>query len=261
MGRFTLRHKAFYWVGLCLSSVGFVAGFLGFVRGAGGWFIGLGWGQVEAYDMRPFPVGGGLEGQLWAWALLVTGWGVVGVVSFALGLWLLTRLAPSQPRRSTSEQVWVVTQALVVVGMIGLLGLRIGGLAMPRADAYPIASLRGVERMGEIEFPQGTALVEARGYTGWHGDLRAVVLMPMDVLDGFLKSAPFEQPWTAQGPEWMPWTTIGLTSPSHWRPESVPDSLHAMGGEFRLGDGIRWFALADTRDDEMATVYFEWSRH
>ena len=139
---------------------------------------------------------------------------------------------------------------------------RVAGPYFENERAWPVATVQGVERMAEITLPKGTSLIEARGYTGWYGGLRAVFVMPRSAVRAFLEAPPFEgEPSSSERPEWRESTWQDQAPPRDWRPDKAEDFLAATGHEWTGADIVNWSALADLNGPDAAIVYFEWDRH
>jgi hypothetical protein len=260
MGEFRAWHPGLFWGGVLLAGWGFLAGPLGLgTMFIGGWFVGLGIREISAYDLRPFPVGGGLEGQLrfwWCFAGAWTGTWLLAVV--ALGVAMVPgRPKPAAPARARAGWVaWLACAATSAVGATTLYPLR---AAYFGAGAYPVASLRGLERAMDLRFPAGTQLIEAKGHGGWVGEFRAKVSMPRAAVKGFLSAPPFDPDFPAsKQTEWSAWYQFEPLQ--GWHPEDVQEFVAAEGGKRLYGDSVYWWALADISHPETAIIYLEWQR-
>lgn len=262
MREFRALHPWLFWAGALLAAWGFVAVpcWLLFVF-PGLSLAGLSPEQIAWYDLRPFPVGGGLQGQLRLWWSLPAASGLVGLLAvMALGTapcFAMSRAGNGSAWTRRRWASWLACAAAAGTGGMALCGLSYAFFLKPRV--FPIASVAGVERMAGVQFPTGARLVEARGHTGWKGALRATIIVPKATVQPFLMAPPFDTELSSgERPDWADW--YGFPSTPSWAPADPEQSIAASGSEWDGSDIRAWWALADVSDPEMATVYLEWTR-
>ncbi len=262
MRGFRAPHPWLFWAGVLSAACGLLVAscWLVFVPFGLG-FSGLSPDQIAEYDLRPFPTGGGLQGQLRLWWCLPAAGALVwllAVVALGTAPWLASSGAGSGSAwRRRGRVVWLACAAAAGTG-----GLAIWGLQRARPSGgrvFPIASLAGVERLADLQFPAGTRLVEARGHGGWKGALRATVVTPKAAVRPFLLAPPFDgELSSSERPDWADW--YGFPSTPSWTPSNVQQFTAASGSKWDGSDVSAWCALADVSDPETATVYLEWTR-
>jgi hypothetical protein len=216
--------------------------------------------SIERYDLRPFPVRGGTAEQLLVRRLQAGGWVALWIANLSLVVVAFSGAQRKpQPERKRLPVAWLVG---LVTCLALTAGLRTFSTAYPLVEKpCPIASLRGVERMSGVHFPAGTVLIDATGYSGWKGYLRAVVRMPTGRVDGFLTRKPFSgEVSRTDRPRWFPWEDMGFRMPRSWAPEKAQNFLAASGGGGTGSDTVDVLALADMSDGDTATVCLEWTR-
>jgi hypothetical protein len=262
MREFRACHPWLFWPGVLLAAWGLLVASCWLVfMPLGLRFSGLSPDQVAEYDLRPFPVGGGLRGQLRFWWCLPAAGALVWLLAaVVLGTapWFASSGAGSgSVWERKCRALWLACAAAAGTGGLAIWGLQRACLSGGRV--FPIASLAGVERLADLRFPAGARLVEARGHGGWKGALRATVVMPKATVRPFLLAPPFDgELSSSERPHWADW--YGFPSMPNWAPGDVEQFTAASGSKWDGGDSSSWWALADVSDPETATVYLEWTR-
>ncbi|MEI6500049.1 MAG: hypothetical protein WCP21_03370 [Armatimonadota bacterium] len=220
---------------------GFVMWMLLFHNGANG---------IRQFDLRPFRFGGQF-GQLWFGRLLEWGWpllSVAGLVLLVIGL----RNKPCGPRRARWLMGWVLFAGVF---------LAITASSPNTAQAYiPIASLGGVQRLFDVEFPPGTQLVKAGLESGIDSAPWAIMTMPTPAVVPFVKGVFLRSVKTEYSGEpelRLSWDTpegVWKLPPrvEDWQPEKAKRPLTAW---VSAENGMRAALVADLADAGTATVY------
>ena len=259
MREFRMRHGVLFGVGIACLVAAIPVTLLG---GGRAFFLplsGLGRQDIITGDLRPFAVGGGLAGQLRVWDWLCRPW-----VPISVGLVVcLAGIVPAFLRRRKPDEVsralawaWFGASVAIAVCAPVLYGVDLRYL---KGDTYPIASLRGVEGITRLQFPDGTQLVEARGSNAMNAGVRAVLLLPKDSVREFLGAAPFVSGVsTSQRPTFAGW--LFERSPARWRPDVAEQYLAATDTRPPYEGSYHAAAVADVGDPVVATVYLQWTR-
>jgi hypothetical protein len=224
-------------------------------------FNGLSHTSISYYDLRPFPIGGGLAGQLRFWRLLaLPRLPVYGLALVAMGGIVGGWVRWPRPLASIGRwpRIWLTLAVGCGLAATALWAASSRYLGI-RMTVHPMASLQGVERMAGVHFPPGTALVEAKGCNGWYGFMRAKVQMPKASVRGFLEAPPFAgKPSSRERPDFD--RSYPYSSPTGWHPQTAARFLAAWNGEWTGGEIVEVLALADLDDPNTAFVYLQWVR-
>jgi len=221
-------------------------------------FRGITAESIAAYDLRPFPgPGAGLQVELWR--LLGWAWWVLAATAIAalVVAWRTpgARSAVCCTPSGMSPRLWLALAA------VGVLGTALASGCASRClgpEAPVVGSLDGVSRMTGLSFPPSTTLLEARGYRGWKGALRACLSMPPDVAISFIRTSALGGDVSRrERPRWRDWRPGPM---SLWQPEAARSFVSATGSDWLPNGGsVIISMLARLDDPTRAVVYLEWT--
>ncbi|MEN6644843.1 MAG: hypothetical protein ABFE08_20585 [Armatimonadia bacterium] len=216
-----------------------------------GMFSGRNVGLIQMYDLRPLAFGG-RDAQLWTVRIVQDGWVLLGLS----GLIVLIAGIIGRPHGRRGGLF------LIVPALAAVLLLVPGSTVYRHAPGSTrIASLEGLQRRLQLEFPPGTRLLEARAELGLDPVTAARIVIPRDALVRFVKTefaalVPNEvgQPRLQISRDvWSGMDFAEHMGLSNWHPESAQAFIAAWAKYTRGPAYLELFA--DLTPQDLVTVY------